>query len=345
MGSREKIVKAGRASVDGPGLRDNYNVIPFVPEMHRLERRIGRVHLRQRLGLESDYSAEVLGRGRTFFHIENWYSLHAVIRVALKCLGLHRRGQRNAQTIRAVHNEVELANLSPAFDGFTLLHISDPHLDMNESCTPALIESISRVEYDLCVITGDFRARTFGPIEPALRELSVLCSHIQRPTYAVLGNHDSIAMVPAMEDMGIKLLLNESMTVHRSGATLYLAGIDDPHYFRLENFEKAVNGIPPDAPSIILSHSPESYRRAAHVGFGLMLSGHTHGGQICLPGGFALMTNADCPRRFCAGAWAYHGMRGYTSVGSGTCVVDVRFNCQPEITLHHLRSPCRMTTR
>jgi predicted MPP superfamily phosphohydrolase len=70
-----------------------------------------------------------------------------------------------------------------------------------------------------------------------------------------------------------------------------------------------------------------------------MLSGHTHGGQICLPGGIALMTNAACPRPFCKGAWRYHAMQGYTSVGSGSSVVGVRFNCLPEITLHHLRTP------
>jgi hypothetical protein len=86
-----------------------------------------------------------------------------------------------------------------------------------------------------------------------------------------------------------------------------------------------------------LAHSPEPYRLAAHAGFDLMLSGHTHGGQICLPGGIALMTNADCPRRFCKGAWRYHTMQGYTSVGSGSSVVGVRFNCPPEMTLHQLR--------
>ena len=106
----------------------------------------------------------------------------------------------------------------------------------------------------------------------------------------------------------------------------------------MDNFEKAAQNIPPEALAILLSHSPEPYRLAAHTGFDLMLSGHTHGGQICLPGGVALMTNADCPRRFCRGAWRYHHMQGYTSLGSGSSVVGVRFNCPPEITLHHLRA-------
>ena len=69
-----------------------------------------------------------------------------------------------------------------------------------------------------------------------------------------------------------------------------------------------------------------------------MLCGHTHAGQICLPGGLPLMCNARCPRAFCRGNWTYHGMIGYTSAGSGSCVVDVRLNCPPEITLHQLRT-------
>ena len=88
--------------------------------------------------------------------------------------------------------------------------------------------------------------------------------------------------------------------------------------------------------SILLAHSPEIYKHAAHAYFTVMLCGHTHAGQICLPGGFPLLCNADCRREFCAGAWSYHGMAGYTAAGSGACVVDVRLNCPPEVTLHHL---------
>jgi hypothetical protein len=79
------------------------------------------------------------------------------------------------------------------------------------------------------------------------------------------------------------------------------------------------------------------YRHAAHADYDLMLCGHTHGGQICLPGGVPLLTDADSPRSIARGAWRYHGMIGYTSVGAGTSIVDVRLNCPPEITLHRLR--------
>jgi predicted MPP superfamily phosphohydrolase len=117
---------------------------------------------------------------------------------------------------------------------------------------------------------------------------------------------------------------------------LILAGIDDPHYYRADNLEKAADTIPPGMISILLAHSPEIYRHAAHADFNIMLCGHTHGGQICLPGGMPLMCNARCPRLYCSGAWSYNNLHGYTSAGSGACVVDVRLNCPPEITLHHL---------
>jgi hypothetical protein len=79
------------------------------------------------------------------------------------------------------------------------------------------------------------------------------------------------------------------------------------------------------------------YRHAAYARFDAMLCGHTHGGQICLPGGIPLILNANAPRALCNGPWRYGRLQGYTSVGAGACIVDVRLNCPPEITLHTLR--------
>lgn len=319
--------------------REDLVVVPSSPDIHKLTKRIGKVHLRQRLGIEAEHATQVFGRGRTFFHIENWYLMHSLMQLLLKSMGLYQRGRRNACNIQIVHNDVILPRLPPVFQGFTLLQLSDLHLDMDRDYPTALIERLRQVDYDICVMTGDFRARTYGDYEPALEALARVRAHIHRPAFAILGNHDSIRMTPAMEEMGVTLLLNEAVAIRRGGASLYLAGIDDPHYFELDNIEKAAHEIPHEAVSVLLSHSPEIYRRAAHAGFDLMLSGHTHGGQLCLPGGLALMMNADCPRRFCRGPWRHHTMQGYTSVGSGASIVNVRYNCLPEITLHRLRRP------
>ncbi len=95
--------------------------------------------------------------------------------------------------------------------------------------------------------------------------------------------------------------------------------------------------IPDGAFSILLSHTPEIYRQAAHAHFALMLSGHTHGGQLCLPGSIPITLEFGAAAADGGGAWQYNDMSGYTSVGAGSSVVPVRLNCPPEITLHRLR--------
>jgi predicted MPP superfamily phosphohydrolase len=129
--------------------------------------------------------------------------------------------------------------------------------------------------------------------------------------YGVMGNHDTICMMPGLEQMGMRMLLNECETIERKGERIHLAGIDDAHFYRADNIEKAASAIPRDEFSILLSHTPEIYRQAAHADFDVLLSGHTHGGQICLPGGIALTLDSVLPRHMGAG---------------------------PEITLHRLRS-------
>jgi predicted MPP superfamily phosphohydrolase len=137
--------------------------------------------------------------------------------------------------------------------------------------------------------------------------------------------------------MGIRILLNECETISCGDETIYLAGIEDAHYYRVANIEKAGSEIPRDGFSILLSHTPEVYRQAAHAGFDLFLSGHTHGGQICLPGSIPITLGSVLPRHLGSGPWKYGNMIGYTSVGVGCAAVPVRFNCLPEITLHHLQ--------
>jgi predicted MPP superfamily phosphohydrolase len=225
---------------------------------------------------------------------------------------------------------VRFAELPPAFDGFTILHISDLHVDMNEVAMQHLIELVGGLRYDLCVLTGDYRGKTSGPFEATLDGLAKVRAQLQGSIYGVLGNHDSIQMVPAMEAMGIRMLLNECEAIARGDQRIYLAGIDDAHFYRVDNIEKAALPIPDGAFSIILSHTPEVYRQAAHANFDLMLSGHTHGGQICLPGSIPIKLEAVLPRRMGAGAWKYHNMTGYTSVGAGSSVLPVRLNCPPE---------------
>ena len=194
------------------------------------------------------------------------------------------------------------------------------------------------LNYDLCALTGDYRGETFGPYDTTLEGMSWICAAIKKPIYGVLGNHDTVRMLPGLEAMGIRMLLNECETIKRDHQCIHLAGIDDAHFYRADNIEKAASGIPSDEFSILLSHTPEIYQPAALADFDLLLSGHTHGGQICLPGGVPITLDSVLPRHMGSGPWKYRDMIGYTSVGAGSSVVPVRFNCPPEITLHYLHS-------
>lgn len=301
-----------------------------------LEQRLGKTHARQRLGIEADSGHHVFGGGFNFFHPENWYSTHSLIKFIIRLSGMYSRGKRNACDIQVINNEMALSSLPESFHEFTLLHISDLHIDMYDKATNALLDVIASLEYDVCVMTGDYRARTYGDTTQSMLGMKRVAEVVKQPMYAVLGNHDSITMVPALESFGIQMLLNESVAITRGKNKLHIAGVDDAHYFRVENIAKSAEQIVDDSVSIMLSHTPEIYRQVAHAGFNIMLSGHTHGGQICLPGGIPITLDARCPRYVGKGAWQYGKMLGYTSVGSGTSIVNVRYNCLPEVTLHKL---------
>ncbi len=300
--------------------------------------RIGAEHVERRLKIETEHEAQLFGQGTLIFNLENWYSAPLFIEIALKLTGLYGRARKNADRILVRRNTVSSAALPAGFDAFTILHISDLHADISTGAMRHLIDVVGDLRYDLCVLTGDYRGKTYGPFDKSLDYVGELIRRLTTPVYAVLGNHDSIRMAPGMEAMGIRLLFNECETIARGDQTIYLAGVDDGHFYRADDISKAASPIPDGAFSILLSHTPEAYEEGANAGFDFMLSGHTHGGQLCLPGGFPIKLEARLPRAMGAGAWHYRNMTGYTSVGAGTSLLPVRLNCPPEITLHTLKA-------
>jgi hypothetical protein len=305
--------------------------------LDQIDSRLGPGRARQRLATEQRHHREMSRHRLKFLHREHWFWHPHVIKALLWIAGLYARGQRNAEAIMVRRNVVCSTRLPLAFDGFAILHLSDLHADGSEAAMARLTTLIQRLDYDLCVLTGDYRGATFGSSEAALRGIATLSGNIKAPVMAVLGNHDSLETVPVFEHMGIRVLLNETEIVRRSGSRIFIAGIDDAHFFGTHDISKAAAAIPADEFAVLLSHTPEMFREADAAGFDLMLSGHTHGGQICLPGSFPITLSARLPRRFGAGAWRFSRLQGYTSAGVGTSVVPVRFNCPPEITLHELR--------
>jgi hypothetical protein len=242
-------------------------------------------------------------------------------------------------------NSVAIPGLPDAFHGYTLLHITDLHADISLRAMRVLPDVIRTLPYDACVITGDFRGRTYGPFARTLDVVRDAIVPVTTPMFGVLGNHDTARIVPGLEAMGIRMLMNENEPIERDGSRLWIAGVDDPHHYRTDDLGRALTGIPDGESTILLAHSTDGLMAAAAGGVSLMLSGHTHGGQICLPGSIPVLTSSRMPRRLAKGRWRQGAMHGYTARGVGTSAVDARFNCPPEVVLHTLlcQSPPRGT--
>ncbi len=275
-------------------------------------------------------------------HVTAWKSFQMlVLGAGLRCTGLHARGVRNAQDLRLREEDLPISGLPPGLDGLRLLHLSDLHfgrtMPEHEDRVCRLLEGVSA---GLCLITGDLRFGHFGPadhVAPAVRRM-LAGLRLQYGAYAVLGNHDTLAIAESVEAAGLPVLFNEGVAVCVNGAVLWLAGVDDPHLHRLDDMDAALRGAPPDAFRILLAHTPECAVEAAKKGIGLYLCGHTHGGQVRLPGLGALMINARCPRHRALGHWRLGTMLGFTSPGLGTTDAPVRFCCPPEAVLFTLRA-------
>ena len=256
----------------------------------------------------------------------------------LKVSGLYRLGERNALGVEINRFEITFPDLPEAFDGYTLLQLTDLHLDSHSDATYRLIEAVDGVVADVVVLTGDYRFRISGPFEQILPELEAVLAAVRARDglYGILGNHDTVDMVEPFERLGVTMLANQTATLRRGPDSIHLVGVDDVHYYYTEQAAGALREAPPGF-KIALIHSPELVPEAASAGISLYLAGHTHGGQICLPGGWPIIAHMAAPRRYARGLWRKGGMIGYTSTGAGTSGLPVRFNSRGEVALITLR--------
>ena len=306
----------------------------------QIRERLGPEKTGCRLHLQEQLKNRKIAQGLGLFALVRHFSVNACVAAVITAFGLRERGLRNIMNIRVEEHEVYLPTLPQAFEGFRLLQLTDLHCDLD----PGLMERISgvmtSVPHDAVVLTGDYHNDVRQPFDRSLEEMLALIPKLHPVRFAILGNHDFLEMVPILEDAGLPFLLNEATAIERAGERLWICGIDDPHFFQSHDLKQAREGIPAGDITVLLSHSPETYREAASLGYHLHLSGHTHGGQICGPGGFPIYRNAPgCRREHLSGSWREGKMTGYTSRGTGTAGVAARFHCPPEITVHILRSP------
>jgi predicted MPP superfamily phosphohydrolase len=293
----------------------------------------------KRKSIEVGHFEAWLTHGKGTFHFENLSWLRRLLNRLSRLAGLYGRGNRNILDIQVRNEAFAFENLPPAFDGFKILHMSDLHIDGLPGLTEAIKSRIQDLEYDLCLLTGDFRFEIYGPSHNVDHLMEDLLQAVHAPSgiLGILGNHDFFETVPILESKGVKMLVNDATAIERDGQHIWFAGLDDPHYYGCDDLEAALAGVPDQAFKVLAVHTPELFREASRAGIDLYLCGHTHGGQICLPWIGPVLLNAHCPRRLTRGSWRQGRMQGYTSTGTGSSMVPVRFNCPPEITLIELR--------
>lgn len=232
-----------------------------------------------------------------------------------------------------------LSDLPEGFRGFRILQLSDIHhsLFVPLDHVAAVVELSNRLKPDLIALTGDFVTYSRSSIEPVAEILGGL--RARAGVLAVLGNHDfrvgADAVERALWRQQIQVLRNRHRSLQRRGSTLYLAGVDDYGYGA--DLGEAMCGIPEDAPTILLAHNPRLVTAAACRRVGLVLSGHTHGGQVNLPLLGTVYGRSPEQMRFKMG-WDRLGVTQiYVSRGIGTIVLPLRWRCPAEVPLLELQ--------
>ena len=227
--------------------------------------------------------------------------------------------------------------------GMRLAFVADMHMSpfFSQANLRDAVALLDGEPFDLALLGGDYASETVRYIDRGMPVLDDFVAWARVGAFGVLGNHDeqlgSDKVIAAFDAHGIPLLRNEARPVAFGGDALWVVGIDDA----LANHHDpatAFRGVPPGAASLVLWHEPDWAQEAAECGAFLQLSGHTHGGQIRLPGKGALALPPG-GRRYEMGRYSIGAMTLYVSRGVGTYRPPARFRCPPEVTLITLVAP------
>jgi uncharacterized protein len=232
--------------------------------------------------------------------------------------------------------EIPIRKLQPALEGFTIVQLSDIHLQpfTKPDLVKKAVEMSNELKPDLVVLTGDYVWRD----QDAAYELTPILAGLdaRHGVYSVLGNHDHWLEVEATKrafaEVGLPMLINQGVEISHGNGSFYLAGMDDG-WSGKPDLNMAVEKAPSDIPIVLLLHEPDLVDETSRdPRIALQLSGHTHGGQVLLAGRPPIFT-PDLGKRYSQGLFRVNDTWLYTNRGLGVISVPLRFNCPPEVTL------------
>lgn len=233
--------------------------------------------------------------------------------------------------------EISLQRLPKKLEGFRLIHLSDIHHSpfTNLEHIERAVRIANRLQPDMFVLTGDYVSHESEYIEPVAEVLGHLKAEFG--SHACLGNHDhwtdADLVTKAFRAAGINVFINEGVRFTAREASFWLAGVDD-YMVGKTDLPAALRGSFPDEMKLVLAHNPVIVRQAARYNVDLVLSGHTHGGQVKLRED----EKRVLPRRKLKnGLHRRKNTQIYITRGIGTVVLPIRYQCPPEISLIELR--------
>jgi hypothetical protein len=241
---------------------------------------------------------------------------------------------------RVVERDVRIAGLDPALDGLRIAQLSDLHLG---TLTPrswgmAWARAANRRAPDLAVVTGDMVTSGTEYHQDIADALGTL--RAKHGVFASMGNHDYFGegepLATLLRERGVRVLRNEGVVLRHGGASLWLAAIDDT-WTRRDDLAAAMRDRPADAAAVLLAHDPARFDAAADAGADLVLSGHTHGGQIAFPFLARALNLAHITHRYTVGFYRRGRSTLYVHPGLGTTGPPMRLGAAPEVTILVLR--------
>jgi predicted MPP superfamily phosphohydrolase len=242
---------------------------------------------------------------------------------------------------RVIEREVRVPGLDARLDGLRVAHLSDLHLG---TLTPkawamAWVRAANRRSPDLAVVTGDMVTSGTAYHEDIAEAVSAL--RAKMGVFVSMGNHDYFGegepLVSLLRKGGVRVLRNDGQIIERAGGRLWLAAIDDT-WTRRDDLAQAMRGRPDGAVTVLLSHDPERFDQAADAGAELVLSGHTHGGQVAVPFLYRRLSLARIAHRYNVGFYRRGRSTLFVHPGLGTTGPPMRLGVAPEVTILVLRA-------